>query len=69
MLKKDCISMSVFGYENREKNSVYISKNAFKRNVDLLLIEEEGKGNYVHFKDFNVLMYNQILHHDRKYFC
>ena len=30
---------------------------------------EEGKGKYVHFIDFNVFMYNQILHHDRKHFC
>ena len=35
--KKNCISISIFGYENKENFSIYISKNAFNRRVDLLL--------------------------------
>ena len=32
-----------FGCENKKKFSIYVLKNTFKRNVDLLLIEEEGQ--------------------------
>ena len=32
--------MSVFGYENVQKFPMYVSKNTFKRVVDLVLIEE-----------------------------
>ena len=32
--KKNCIS--VFGYEIKEKYPIYVSKNTFKRHVDLL---------------------------------
>ena len=35
--KKNCISISIFGYENEENFSIYVSKNAFNRRVDLLL--------------------------------
>ena len=55
-----------FGFEN--KFPIYVSKNTFKKHVDLLLIEEEGKSQYVLIKDFNTFMYNQTLHHDRKHF-
>ena len=34
--KKKCVSLSVFGYENKV---IQVSKNAFKSRVDLLLIE------------------------------
>ena len=52
-----------------DKNSVYISKNTFKRHIDLLLIEEKDQFHILLSKDFNTFMYNQILHHDRKDFC
>ena len=42
--KKDSIGISVFGYENKEKNPVYVSKTCHEeKHVDLLLILEEGK--------------------------
>ena len=34
----------------------------------LLLIGEEGKRNYVLIKDFNVFMYDHILHRGKKHF-
>ena len=40
MEKKNCIHISVFGYENVQKFPMYVSKNTFKRVVDLVLIEE-----------------------------
>ena len=36
--KKTCIITSVFGYKNKGKYPIYISKNTFKRHVDLFLI-------------------------------
>ena len=67
--KKNCISISVFGYKKKEKYPIYVSKNTFKRHVDLLLIGEEGKRHYVLIKDFNTCMYYHILHRERKQFC
>ena len=67
--KKNCISISVFGYKKKEKYPIYVSKNTFKRHVDLLLIGEEGKRYYVLIKDFNTCMYDHILHRERKQFC
>ena len=64
------ISISVFGYENKEKHPIYISKKCCEeKNVDSLLIGEEGKRCYVLIKDFNTFMNDHILHCGRKRFC
>ena len=39
--KKNCIRISVFGYEKKEKYPLYVSKNPFKKHFDLLLLLEE----------------------------
>ena len=39
-----------------------------KKHVDLLLIGEERKRNYVLIKGFNTLMYDHILHHGKRIF-
>ena len=42
--KDNYIGISVFGYENREKRPVYVSKKCCaEKHVDVLLIGEEGK--------------------------
>ena len=56
--KKSSISISVFGYENKEK---YQSKNVVKKNVDLLLTGEESKRHYVLVKNVNTFMYDHTL--------
>ena len=33
--KKNCIGISVFGYENKEKYPIYVSRNTLKKHVDL----------------------------------
>ena len=49
------MGVSVFGYEEKEKYPIYVSKKCIEeKHVDLILIEEEGKRHYVLFKDFNV---------------
>ena len=57
-----------FGYENREKHLIYISKKCREeKHVDLFLIGE-GKRHYVLLKDFNTFKYNHTLHHIKKTF-
>ena len=72
---KNSISISVFGYENKEKHAIYVSKKCEEKHVDLLLIGEEGKIHYVLVKYFNTfmlfvhdVMYHK-LHRGRKHFC
>ena len=67
--KKNPISISVFGYENKEKHPIYVLKEICKeKHNDLLLIGEEGKRHHVLIKDFNTFMYDHPLHHGRKHF-
>ena len=35
------ISISIFGYENKEKYPIYASRNTFKKHIDLLLLEKK----------------------------
>ena len=49
---------------------IYMSKKCTEeKHVDLLLTGEEGKRQYVLFKNFNTLMYDYTLHHGIKRFC
>ena len=51
------IGISVFGYKNKEKHPIYVSKKfREEKHVDLLLTREEGKRHYVLIKDFNTVM-------------
>ena len=62
--------ISVFGYENKEKHPIYISKKECygEKYVDLLLIEEKGKRHYVFIKDFDTFMYVHTLYSGKKLF-
>ena len=40
-----------------------------EKHVDLLLIVEEGKRQYLLFKDYTTLMYDYTFHHGIKHFC
>ena len=67
--KKNSISISNFGYENKEKHPNCVSKKCYdKKHVDLLLIEEKDKRHYVLIRNFNTFIYNHTLHHGKK-FC
>ena len=46
-----------------------MSKNTFKRHVELLLIEEEGKDYYVLIKDFSPFTFYHTLNSGRIHFC
>ena len=60
---------SIFGYENKQAYSIYISKENFKDHLNLLLTTEDDNKHYVLIKDFNQFMYNQTKHRERKHFC
>ena len=65
---KNSINISVFGYENKEKHPVYVSRKCCEdKHVDLLLIGEGEKKHYVLIKDFNTFMYDHTLHRERKH--
>ena len=65
--KKNSLSISIFGYENKEKQPICVSKKCWKeKHVYSLLI---GEGETVFIKDFNTFMYDHTLHHGRKHFC
>ena len=68
--ERNSIGISVFGYENKGKDPVYVSKKCCEDNhVDLLLIGKGEKKHYVLIKYFNTFMYDHILHRGRKHFC
>ena len=67
--KKNVLNISIFGYENQQSYSIYVSRNTFKRHGGLLLIGEEGKTPYVLIKGFSTVMYDHTLHLERKHFC
>ena len=46
-----------------------MSKNAFERHVDLLLIGEVGKRHYVLIKYFDTYMFYHTPHREKKHFC
>ena len=59
--KKNCISINVFEYENKEKYLLYVPKNTFKTHVDLLLLEGKDKKHYVLIKDFDTFIYDHTF--------
>ena len=67
--KQNNICINLFGYEEKQKFPIYISKEKFIDHMELLLITEGENNHYVLIKDFNKFMYNQTKHEHRKYFC
>ena len=63
------IGISTFGYENKVKYPIFVSKKCCEdKHVDLLLIGEEEKKHYVLIKDFDKFMYDHTLHRGKKHF-
>ena len=49
---------------------IHISKQKFDNCVDLLLINNENKPQYVYIKDLNRFVFNKKKHkNEKKYFC
>ena len=66
---QNSIRINVFGYENGQPFLIHISKEAFKDQMNLLLITKGEKKHYILIKDFNSFMYNQTKHKNKKHFC
>ena len=60
--KQNSIRINVFGYEDGQPFPIHISKETFEDQMNT-------KGEKKHLKDFNVFMYNQSKHKERKHFC
>ncbi|XP_068761891.1 uncharacterized protein [Montipora capricornis] len=67
--KQNKININVFGYEEKQKYPIYVSKEKYEDHMNLLLITENENKHYVLIKDFNKFMYNQTKHKERKHFC
>ena len=67
--KQNEININVFGYEDKQKYPIYVSKEKYENCMNLLLITENQNTHYVLIKDFNKFMYNQTKHKERKHFC
>ena len=63
------ICINLFGYDEKQKFPIYISKEKYQDHMELLLITEGENKHYVLIKDFNKFMFNQTKHEHRKYFC
>ena len=67
--KQNEININVFGYENKQPYPIFVSKEKYDRELNLLLITENDNKHYVLIKDFNRFMFNQTKHEHRKHFC
>ena len=66
--KKNSTGISVFGYENKEKYPIYVSKQCCEeKHVDLLLTWEGEKKHYTLIKDFHRFMYDDSIYCGRKH--
>ena len=67
--KQNEININVFGYENKQPYPIFVSKEKYDRQMNLLLMTENDNKHYVLIKDFNSFMYKQTKHKERKHFC
>ena len=67
--KQNNICINLFGYEEKQKFPIFISKEKFTDHIELLLITGGENNHYVLIKDFNKFMFNQTKHEHRKHFC
>ena len=67
--KQNETNINVFGYENKQPYPIYVSKEKYDNQMNLLLITENENKHYVLIKDFNKLIFNQTKHKERKHFC
>ena len=67
--KQNEININVFGYEEKQKYPIYVSKEKYEDCMNLLLITENENKHYVLIKDFNKFMYDITNNKKRKHFC
>ena len=62
------INVNIFKYEDRVR-PLYVSEKLNKQELNVLLISNEEKSNYVLIKDFKRLIYSKTKHKDKNNFC
>ena len=67
--KKNNICIDVFYHENRLRFPISISVPKFENSMDLLLVINENKSNYVYIKDFYRFMFHKTKNKNKKHFC
>ena len=67
--KQNEININVFGYENKQLYPIFVSKEKYNRQMNLLLITENENKHYVLIEDFNRFMFNQTKYEGKKHFC
>ena len=67
--KQNEININVFGYENKQPYPIFVSKEKYDRQMNLLLITENDNKHYVLIKDLNRFMFNQTKYEGKKHFC
>ncbi|XP_068675341.1 uncharacterized protein [Montipora foliosa] len=67
--KQNEIRINVFGYENKQKYPIHVSKEKYEDCMNLLLTTEDENKHYVLIKNFNKFMYDTTKHKDKKHFC
>ena len=66
---KNNIWINVFGYENKLVFPIYISDQKFEGSMDLLLLNDADKSQYVYIKDFDRFIFHKTKNKHKKWFC
>lgn len=67
--EQNSININVFGYEDKQFYSIFVSKQSNEKVLKLLLITEDEKKHYVLIEDFNRMMFSKTKHQHRKHSC
>ena len=63
------ICINVFGYENKLVFPIHVSDQKSENSMDLLLLINDDKSNYVYIKDFNTFMFHKTKNKNKKWLC
>ena len=66
---KNNICINVYCYENKLTFPIYVTDQKFENSMDLFLVTDENKSNYVYIKDFGRFMFQETKNKNKKYFC
>ena len=61
--------MNVFCYENKMTFPIYVSDQKLENSMDLLLITDGEKLQYVYIKDFGIFVFHKAKGKNKKYIC
>ena len=66
---KNNIWVNMFGYEDGLVFPIYVSNQKFKDSMDLLLLIDNEKLQYVYIKHFNRFVFDKTKNRNKKWFC